>query len=325
MPSASANIIAKFIAQMETGTRWLIRTSEPAEATSPARVRISGSPAATSAPKASTRIASVIGQETISDFSIADRLASLKSDHSSEAPVGLTSTRVVERSWSGALEVVGRPDHLVGVRARAGQEHRGGAVLAEGGAGLRLDHVGDARVRLEHRGGLGQDLLAGSGGDRAVGGVHDDLDRGGGVAAEVLLGELAGGDGVGPVGLPAGPRQLGLDPRREHAEADDQQEPDSGGDPGVVAHPHPEAAQRAGAVADLGMTARRGLSGGFSSSCWHTLGGIWYRFQNTPRGTLELTEGEPMSSYTLSATVALPYDEAVAPPAQPWPSRASAC
>src|SRR6476469_273296 len=98
MPRASANIIAKFIAQIETGTNWLISTSEPAEATRPDRVRISGSPAATSAPKARTRIASVTGQENISDFSIADRLASLKSDHSSEAPVGLTCTPDVERS-----------------------------------------------------------------------------------------------------------------------------------------------------------------------------------------------------------------------------------
>ena len=97
MPSARANIIAKFIAQMETGTTWLISTREPAEATRPARVRISGSPAATRAPKASTRIARVTGQENISDFSIASRLASLKSDQSSEAPVGLTWTP----SWRG--------------------------------------------------------------------------------------------------------------------------------------------------------------------------------------------------------------------------------
>ena len=90
MPRARANIIAKFIAQMETGTRWLISTSEPAEATSPARVSSSGSPAATSEPKARTRMARVTGQENISEFSIASRLAVLKSVHSTEAPVGLT-------------------------------------------------------------------------------------------------------------------------------------------------------------------------------------------------------------------------------------------
>ncbi len=82
--------MAKFIAQIETGTNWLISTRDPADATSPASVRISGRPAATSAPKASTRIASVTGHEYSSDFSIADRLASLKSDQSSEAPVGFT-------------------------------------------------------------------------------------------------------------------------------------------------------------------------------------------------------------------------------------------
>ncbi len=103
MPSASANIIAKFIAQIETGTNWLISTSEPADATRPASVRIRGSPAATSAPKASTRMARVTGQENISDLSIALRLASLKSDQSSEAPVGLTWTPVVDRSCNGPL------------------------------------------------------------------------------------------------------------------------------------------------------------------------------------------------------------------------------
>ena len=103
MPSASANIMAKFIAQMETGTSWLISTSDPADATRPDRVSSSGSPAATSAPKARTRIARVTGHENSSDLSIASRLASLKSDHSRDDPVGLTSTPEVDRSSSGPL------------------------------------------------------------------------------------------------------------------------------------------------------------------------------------------------------------------------------
>ena len=37
-------------------------------------------------------MASVTGQDSISEVSIASRLASLKSDHSSEEPVGFTST-----------------------------------------------------------------------------------------------------------------------------------------------------------------------------------------------------------------------------------------
>jgi len=50
-------------------------------------VSSSGSPAATSAPNASTRMASVTGHESSSLFNIAERLASLKSDHMPDAPV----------------------------------------------------------------------------------------------------------------------------------------------------------------------------------------------------------------------------------------------
>ena len=245
--------MAKFIAQIETGTNWLISTSEPAEATSPARVRMSGSPAATRAPKASTRIASVTGQENISDLSIALRLASLKSDQSREAPVGLTWTPVVESVLQRSLEVIGRPDHLVGICTGPGQEDGGLAVLAQRRAGLWLDDVGDPRVGLQHGGGLGQNLLAGAGGDRAVGAVHDDLDRGAGVAAEVVLGELTGRDGLGAVGLPAGAGELGLDLRGEGAQADDEQDPHHAGQAGVVGDPDPEATQRTGAVAQVGV------------------------------------------------------------------------
>ncbi len=55
-------------------------------------VSSSGSPAATSEPKARSRISRVTGQEKSSDFSIASLLASLKSDHMPAAPVRLAST-----------------------------------------------------------------------------------------------------------------------------------------------------------------------------------------------------------------------------------------
>jgi hypothetical protein len=90
MPSARANIIAKFIAQIDTGVRWLSSTRAPAEAASPAIVSSSGIPAATSDPNASTRIARVTGQDTSSDFIMASWLAVLKSLHSTEAPVAAT-------------------------------------------------------------------------------------------------------------------------------------------------------------------------------------------------------------------------------------------
>ena len=63
MPSASANISAKFIAQIEISNPLLSSASSPAEASKPRIVSISGSPAATSEPKASARITSVTGQE----------------------------------------------------------------------------------------------------------------------------------------------------------------------------------------------------------------------------------------------------------------------
>ena len=63
MPSASANMSAKFIAQIEISKPCVSSASSPAEASRPRIVSSSGRPAATSEPKASARIASVTGQE----------------------------------------------------------------------------------------------------------------------------------------------------------------------------------------------------------------------------------------------------------------------
>jgi hypothetical protein len=100
MPSARANISAKFIAQIEISKPCVRRASRPAEASKPRIVSISGSPAATSEPKASTRIAMVTGQEKSSLFIIALRFASLKSDHIPDAPVRLTETSPVPSARS---------------------------------------------------------------------------------------------------------------------------------------------------------------------------------------------------------------------------------
>ena len=63
MPSASANMSAKFIAQIEISKPCVSSARSPAEASRPSIVRSSGNPAATSEPKARTRIASVTGHE----------------------------------------------------------------------------------------------------------------------------------------------------------------------------------------------------------------------------------------------------------------------
>jgi hypothetical protein len=92
MPSASANISAKFIAQIEISKPCVSSASSPAEESSPRMVSISGRPAATSEPNASTRIPSVTGQERSSDVIIAERFAVLKSLHIPDAPVSETAT-----------------------------------------------------------------------------------------------------------------------------------------------------------------------------------------------------------------------------------------
>ncbi len=91
---------AKFIAQIEISKPCVSSASRPAEATRPRIVSSSGSPAATSEPNASTRIASVTGQEKSSDFIIALRFAVLKSLHIPEAPVSETVTPAAPAAFS---------------------------------------------------------------------------------------------------------------------------------------------------------------------------------------------------------------------------------
>ena len=92
MPRARANIRAKLSAQMETGVNLVVMTSAPAATSSPAMVRSRGSPAATRLPKAMTRMMIVTGHESISERSMAERLAVLKFAHRALSPVRVTVT-----------------------------------------------------------------------------------------------------------------------------------------------------------------------------------------------------------------------------------------
>ena len=123
MPSASANMSAKFIAQIEISNPCVSSARRPAEETSPRIVSRSGSPAAASVPKASTRIASVTGQERSSDVIIALRLAVLKSDHIPEEPVRETRDVLAAQRAELPLQRVGRGDHRRRVALRAGGDH----------------------------------------------------------------------------------------------------------------------------------------------------------------------------------------------------------
>ena len=82
---------------METGVNLVAITRAPAATSRPAMVSIRGSPAATRLPKAMTRMTMVTGQDSISERSIAERLAVLKLAHRALSPVRVTETRGRQR------------------------------------------------------------------------------------------------------------------------------------------------------------------------------------------------------------------------------------
>src|SRR4051812_40269304 len=96
MPSASANIMAKFIAQMLTGAMEVDSTSAPAAQISPTSVSISGRPAATRLPNASTSTSMVTGQDSTSDLIIAEWFTLLKAAQTALDPVTWTDTEAVD-------------------------------------------------------------------------------------------------------------------------------------------------------------------------------------------------------------------------------------
>ncbi len=234
MPSASANISAKFIAQIEMSRTCVPRYSEPAEATRPRIVSISGSPAATREPNASSRMPSVTGQEISSDFIIAVLLASLKSDHMPDAPVSESRTPSAGSAASSVLEVVGGAHHLVRARGGARLDDGGAAVARDGLSRPRRDDLGHSRVGLERSLGVGDDGLEGRVGGGLLVGVHDDHQRRRGEAAELAVDGLADGERLRAGGLPAGAGEGVLDLGGEDAEADGDDRPSRVGERQLV-------------------------------------------------------------------------------------------
>ena len=217
----------------------------PAEATSPRIVSISGRPAATSEPNASSRITSVTGQESSSDFIIALRLASLKSDHMPEAPVRLTCTPSAPAAFSSpfrssaaaTISVVDpfAPALTIAVCPSCEIEKpaRGSATDATRGIGAQdacdaVDRGGELRLaHLRRRG------------------VDDDHQGGARLAAEVAVDQLARLHRLRAGCLPARARERCLDPRRQHAEPDGDDDPRDEHGAEVVGRPGAETADRA--------------------------------------------------------------------------------
>ena len=224
MPSASANISAKFIAQIEMSAICAPIQSEPAAATSPRIVSISGSPAATSEPNASTRIASVTGHEISSDFIIADLFASLKSDHMPGRPGEVDLDAVGAELRERVLELAGGAHHLVRVARRARPDHGGVAIGRDRApaatatvaiAGSALSLAATARRVCPERGI----------GDGLVGRVDDDQRAVAAQPGEVGVDQPARVNGLGTRRLPTGSGQRGLGPWREEPETQRDDDP----------------------------------------------------------------------------------------------------
>ena len=92
---------AKLSAQIDTGATCVDRTSAPAATSSPTIVSMSGRPAATRLPKAITRMTIVTGHDSISERSMAERLAELKLAHRALSPVRVTEIPGRESAASG--------------------------------------------------------------------------------------------------------------------------------------------------------------------------------------------------------------------------------
>ncbi len=221
---------AKFIDQIDTSNRCVIRKRLPADAISPRIVRRSGSPAATSEPNARSRIASVTGHEMISDFSIAFLFASLKSDHIPGAPVSETVVEPLERSASLPLRSSAARTISVGPAAAPplritvwpSCDTCGGATDETRGVGLEdLLRPGDGRIEVARAVDDGHERVPALTGERAV----DRVPR---------------GDGLRSGGLPARARQRVLGPRRENAQAERHDGPGDRDEPRVRGRPAPK-------------------------------------------------------------------------------------
>ncbi len=154
MPSASANISAKFIAQIETSPSCEATQSEPAAATRPTIVSISGRPAATSAPNATRedRERDRPGVELGLHHRVAVRGVEVRPHRRGAGQVDVTPSPPAAVSF--ALERVRGLNHRGRVGSCAGANDRRVAVLGDREtAGRRLDR-GDALVRAQDRGRL---------------------------------------------------------------------------------------------------------------------------------------------------------------------------
>ena len=216
---------AKFIAQIEMSKLFVRSDNSPADATRPRIVSSSGSPAATSEPKASTMIAIVTGQERSSDFIIAALLAVLKSLQMPGDPVTETATDGRAVGFQLRLELVGGSDHRGRVALRTGRHDRGVPIRRDARARTWPLYGGDALVPGETALDAEDRPLELGRGGRHRRGVQNNGQRGARLPGEASLDQRPCLHRLRAVRLPAGARKRRLDPRREGGERDGDDRP----------------------------------------------------------------------------------------------------
>ncbi len=195
--------------------------SAPAVATSPRIARTSGIPAAASEPKAMARTASVTGQESTSERSIAALFSSLNSDHNAAEPVSDTSMPgPAAASSRSRRRLAARTISAVPAAAppRTTATRPSGAIAGDGTAPT----AGSRRSRPATRPTVARKRRA-----RTVVRARAD-DREQRIAAltvEVPIDQTAGLHGLRAIGLPAAPGQRMLGARSEYAEDDGDDDP----------------------------------------------------------------------------------------------------
>ena len=218
--------------------------SAPAVATSARIARTSGIPAAASEPNATASTASVTGQESTSERSIAALFSSLNSDHSAAEPVSDTSMPGPAAASSCSRRRLAART-MSAVSAAAPPLHDGHSAVGRSTAGRAT-----APLRLRGRAAAGPPhapTVARKAGLvlSCVRELTTADERIAALAVEVPIDQTAGLHGLRAIGLPAAAGQRVLGARSEYAEANRDHDPGEHDLAAVGGRPAAEPAKRA--------------------------------------------------------------------------------
>ena len=257
MPTASANISAKFIAQIVIPVRRVPSHSAPAVATSPAIESSSGMPAAGKRAERDEehRERERPGHDLGAHHRGLVLLVELRPERRRAGDRQLDAGR--GEALEPVVHAARRADHLGRVRARPAPHHGHAPVRRDGPATARQAHIGHGRLAPQHP----CAALDGAPERRVAGGVagraYDHGQRIAAMAGEMAVDQLPRANGLRAVCLPTAARQRLLGTRRDDAERNDQDGPRDEDEPPATGRPKTKTTERSEGPAD-GGGGRRG-------------------------------------------------------------------